>query len=91
MYSYSKDIRVIVKGCFWDIGHTSLYFIDRDFKSKKHKYSANLYIKVLDAIVAPVIEELNNLGYIFIQDNAFIYIAYLVRNWFTNIVLICLN
>ena len=81
----------MVQGCFWDIGRTSLYLINRDFESKKHGYSANSYIKVLDAIVAPAIEELNNLGYIFMQDNAFIYTTHLVRDQFTNAALICLD
>jgi hypothetical protein len=41
----------MVWGCFWDIGRTGLYLIDRDFESKKYRYSANSYIEVLDAIV----------------------------------------
>jgi hypothetical protein len=46
---------------------------------------------VLDAIVAPAIKELNDQGYIFIQDNASIYTAYKVRDWFRNAALICLD
>jgi hypothetical protein len=65
--------------------------MDCDFESKKHGYFANSYIEVLDAIVALAIEELNDLGYIFMQDNASIYIAHSVRNWFTNAALICLD
>ena len=91
IYSCRKDIRVIVQGCFQDIRRTSLYLIDRDFKFKKHGYSTNSYIKVLDAIVAPAIKELNDLSYIFMQDNAFIYIVHSVRDQFTNAALICLD
>jgi len=31
--------------------YTSLYLINKDFKSKKHRYSTNSYIKVLNAII----------------------------------------
>jgi hypothetical protein len=40
--------------------------MDRDFKSKKHGYSANSYLEVLNAKVKPIFEELTNPGYIFI-------------------------
>jgi hypothetical protein len=40
--------------------------MDRDFKSKKHGYLANSYLKVLDAMVALAVEEINDLRYIFI-------------------------
>ncbi|PMD41460.1 hypothetical protein L207DRAFT_623667 [Hyaloscypha variabilis F] len=81
----------MVWGCFWDTGRTGLYLIDRDFELKKHGYSANSYIKVLDAMVAPAVEELNNPGYIFMQDNASIHRAGTVRAWFTNAAIICLD
>jgi hypothetical protein len=77
--------------CFWDTGRTGLYPMDRDFESKKHGYSANSYLEVLDAMVAPVVEELNDPGYIFMQDNASIYTAHIVRAWFTNAALMCLD
>jgi hypothetical protein len=70
----------MVWGYFWNTKRTGLYLMDRDFKSKKHGYSANFYFKVLDAIVIPVITALNDPGYIFIQDNASIYTAYIVRD-----------
>jgi transposase len=56
--------------------------MDRDFKSKKHGYSANLYIEVLDAELGPTYDELNDLGYHFIQDNASIHTARKVKEWF---------
>jgi hypothetical protein len=90
-YKCGKDIRVMVWGCFWDTGRTSLYLMDRDFEAKKHGYSANSYIKVLDAMVAPAIKELNDQGYIFMQDNASIHTAHKVRDWFRNAALICLD
>jgi hypothetical protein len=54
--------------------------MDRDFESKKHKYSVNSYLEVLDVIVAPVITELNDPGYIFMQDNASIHTTFTVRD-----------
>ena len=58
---------------------TKLYIIDRDFESKKHGYSAQSYLEVLE----------NNLGFytdelIFIQDNAPIHTANDVKEWFEN-------
>ena len=73
----------MVQGAFWDLRRTNLYIIDRDFESKKHRYSANSYIEVLDAEVKLVFD-IFDLGYLFIQDNASIYTAYKVRNWFSN-------
>lgn len=65
--------------------------MDRDFESHKHGYSANSYIEVLDAMVARAVEELDDLGYIFMQDNVSIHTAGTVRAWFTNAALICLD
>ena len=51
-YNKLKDISVIVWGCFWrkngKIGRLDLYILDWDFKSKKHGYSAWLYLDVLE-------------------------------------------
>ena len=38
----------MVWGAFWAGGRSDLYIIDRDFESAKHKYSAKLYLEVLD-------------------------------------------
>ena len=90
-YKCGKDIRVMVWGCFWDTGRTGLYLMDRDFESKKHRYSANSYLEVLDAMVAPAMQRLNDPGYIFMQDNASIHTALTVHDWFRNAALICLD
>ena len=52
--------------------------MDRDFESAKHGYSANSYLEVCEAEVAPIFEELDN-GYLFMQDNASIYRANTVK------------
>jgi hypothetical protein len=82
-YDLYKNIKVMVWGCFWDMRRTGLNIMDRDFESKKHGYSANSYLEVLDTEVAPAHASLNP-GYIFMQDNTLIHIAYKVRDWFTS-------
>ena len=57
--------------------------MDRDFEAKKHGYSANSYLAVLNDQVGPYYEDLEDPGYIFMQDNAAIHTAYKVRDWFT--------
>ena len=70
----------MVWAVFWDDRRIGAYIMDWDFESKKHRYSANSYIKVLNEEVA-----LNypGPGYIFMQDNASIYTARKVTTWFT--------
>ena len=55
-YSISKNMKTIVWAAFWDNGRTKLYIMDRDFKSKKHRYSTNSYLEVLDVEVDLVFE-----------------------------------
>lgn len=81
-YKCGKNLKVMVWGCFWDNGRTGCYLMDRDFESKKHGYSAKSYLEVLDAEVEPAYTELNDPGYIFMQDNASIHTAHSVRDWF---------
>jgi len=71
-------MKIMVWGCFWDNERTNLYIMDRDFESKKHSYSANSYLEVLDAEVAPSFANLDP-GYIFIQNNASIHTANKVK------------
>jgi hypothetical protein len=55
----------MVWGCFWDYGRLNLYIMDQDFESVKHRYSAALYLEVLEAEVAPIYATLEP-GYLFI-------------------------
>ena len=71
-------MKVMVWGCFWDLGRTSLYIIDRDFESLKYRYSTESYLEVLDTEVALVYSSLDP-GYVFIQDNTSIYTARKVK------------
>jgi hypothetical protein len=76
-YKKGKDLRVMVWAAFWGTGRTLLYIMDRDFESKKHGYSANSYIEVLDAHAQYIDNDL-----VFMQDNASIHTAHKVRDWF---------
>ena len=80
-YSTGKNMKVMVWGCFWDNGRTNLYIMDRDFESAKHGYSAESYLEVLEAEVAPTYTLLEK-GYKFMQDNASIHMAHKVWDWF---------
>jgi Transposase/DDE superfamily endonuclease len=80
-YNAKKNMKVMVWGAFWDDGRSNLYIMDRDFESQKHGYSAQSYLEVLDGEVAGIFERLD-LGYEFMQDNAPIHTAYVVRDWF---------
>ena len=77
-------MKVMVWASFWDTGRSSLYIMDRDFESKKHGYSAESYLEVLDAQVSPIFERLSENGdkYDFMQDNASIHTAKKVKAWF---------
>jgi len=84
IYTKSKDISVIVWECFWDIdkeiGKSELYLLDCDFESKKHGYSSQLYMEVLNDQI-PVCWQP---GLVFMQDNASIYTLQLVCCWFAD-------
>lgn len=77
-YKKGKDLRIMVWASFWGFGNrTPLYIMDRDFESKKHGFSANSYIEVLDAHVQYMADDL-----CFMQDNASIHTAQKVKDWF---------
>jgi hypothetical protein len=80
-YNCKKNMKVMVWGCFWDLGRSSLYIMDRDFESAKHGYSAESYLEVLEAEVGPIYSTLPP-GYLFMQDNASIHTSHKVRDWF---------
>jgi hypothetical protein len=78
IYTKDKDILVIVWAAFWGTNISDLYQLERDFESKKHGYSANSYIQVLnDNLLGIYDPEL-----IFMQDNAPIYKTRKVTEWF---------
>ena len=64
-YDIKKNMKVMVWGTFWDVRRSSYYIMDRDFESKKYRYSANSYLEVLNAEVEPIFAILDE-GYAFI-------------------------
>jgi hypothetical protein len=80
-YGTNKNMKTMVWGAFWDHGRSPLYIMDRDFESKKHGYSANSYLEVLDNSLLPIFQGLEP-GYEFMQDNASIHRANTVKAWF---------
>jgi hypothetical protein len=68
----------MVWAAFWGFGNrTPLYIIERDFESKKNRFSANSYIDVLDAHAQYISNDT-----CFIQDNASIHTVQKVKDWF---------
>jgi hypothetical protein len=49
----------MVWGCFWDLRKISLYIINKDFKSKKYRYSAEFYLEILKTEITPIFENLD--------------------------------
>ena len=80
-YRKGKDLRIIVWACFWGYRdgclRLPLFLIDRDFEAKKHSYSANSYIVVLEEHLVDASAN----SYIFIHDNALIHTTIKVRKW----------
>ena len=72
-------MRVMVSAAFWGEGERSdLLILERDFESKKYRYSANSYLTLLeDLVLLNYTDEL-----IFMQDNAPIHTAQKVTAWF---------
>ena len=63
---------MIVSVAFWgDRQRSDLLILERDFESKKYRYSANSYLALLEDLVIPNYTD----DLIFIQDNALIHTA----------------
>jgi transposase len=81
-YKKGKDISVMVWAAIWwkdgKVGKSELYILERDWESKKHGYSANSYIDVLEDQLPKIWEP----GMIFMQDNAPIHTANKTKAWF---------
>jgi transposase len=77
-YSKGKALSVVVWACFWALGRSDLYILERDFESKKHGYSAKSYLQVLNEQLLSCWSP----GLLFQQDNAAIHTARSVKAWF---------
>jgi len=72
-------MRIMVSAAFWgNAERTDLLILERDFESKKNGYSANSYLALLEELVVPYYTD----DLIFMQDNAPIYTAKKVKQWF---------
>ena len=67
---------MIVSTAFWGDGQRSdLLILERNFESKKYRYTANSYLALLKDLVVPNYTD----DLIFIQDNAPIHTAKKVK------------
>jgi transposase len=62
----------------WGLAHSEITFLERDFKSKKQGYSVKSYLEVLEPNLFFIWEP----GLEFMQDNAPIYLAHQIQQWF---------
>lgn len=77
-YMAGKQMRVMVWGAFWGDGERCpLFILERDFESKKHGYTADSYLQVLENRLLDFYHD----ELIFMQDNAAIHTAIRVREW----------
>ena len=66
----------MVSAAFWGNGERSnLLILERDFESKKYRYSTNSYLALLEDLIIPNYTD----DLIFMQDNAPIHTAKKVK------------
>jgi hypothetical protein len=75
-YSRGKDIKIMVWGVIWVGKRSDLFIINRDEASPKKEYSLRSYLEVLKDQLPTIYSP----GMIFIQDNAPIYTAQLIKD-----------
>jgi hypothetical protein len=81
-YKKGKDISVMVWACIWwahgRVHRSDLVVMTRDVDARRGGYSSKSYVEVLDDQMPRCWEP----GLIFMQDNASIHTAHIIRNWF---------
>jgi transposase len=77
-YSRGKDIRVMVWGVIWVGRRSDLFIMNKDEASKKKGYFARSYLEVLNDQLPTIYSP----GMTFMQDNASIHTAEIIKQWF---------
>ncbi|KKK19219.1 hypothetical protein ARAM_007666 [Aspergillus rambellii] len=70
----------MVWAAFWGSNRSELVHLEQDFEAKKHGYSAASYLALLEENLPTIYDP----SLIFMQDNAPIYTARKVKEWFNN-------
>jgi transposase len=76
----TQDISVMIWCAIWGDQQSDAYLLEPDWEAKKHSYSANSYINVLENNIPGIWEP----GLIFMQDNAPIHKVKKTIEWFEN-------
>ena len=61
-----RDIKIMVWTAFWGGGQSDLYQLKQDFEIKKHRFSANSYLQILNDNLPGLYKP----DLTFMQDNA---------------------
>jgi len=77
-YNKSKGMSVMVWVAIWGGEHTPIQAMTRDPDAARNGYSAASYLEILQANFRQISRE----GLLFMQDNASIHTAHLIRDWF---------
>jgi transposase len=78
-YKKSKDISVMIWGAIHGNGRSDVVIMERDPDANKSGYTANSYLLVLNDQLPRTWQP----GMTFMQDNASIYTAKKIKEWFT--------
>jgi hypothetical protein len=77
-YSAGDDIKIMVWGAIWVGGRLDLFIMNRDEASKKQGYFSRSYLQVLQDQLPTIYSP----GMTFMQDNALIHTAQVIKDWF---------
>lgn len=76
-YTKSKGLSIMIWAAIWGRGHSRINMLNRDPRCERNGYSAGSYIEILENNLITIWEP----GLEFMQDNAPIHTARLVKKW----------